>query len=90
MECNCSLCRRRGGLLAFVPRAALTLLTPEAEVSTYRFNQHAIDHHFCAHCGIAAFGEGKSRGGSGQFALSAGPGLPDDSEGGRAEFLRGG
>lgn len=25
MDCNCSLCRKRGGLLAFFPRAALTI-----------------------------------------------------------------
>ena len=28
MDCNCSLCRRRGGLLAFFPREALSLKTP--------------------------------------------------------------
>ena len=58
MECNCSLCRRRGGLLAFVPRDKLTLKTPADNLSTYTFNHHVIHHHFCATCGIAPFGEG--------------------------------
>jgi len=51
LDCNCSLCRRRGGLLAFVPRDKLVLKTP------YTFNSHVIRHHFCANCGIAPFGE---------------------------------
>src|SRR6478752_7104671 len=33
IDCNCSLCRRRGGLLAFVARDKLTLTTPEADLS---------------------------------------------------------
>ena len=70
MECNCSMCRRRGGILAFVPRTALTLLTPEADLSTYHFNKHVIAHHFCAHCGIAPFGEGKGRDGAATAAVN--------------------
>jgi hypothetical protein len=58
IDCNCSLCRRRGGLLAFFPREALRLKTPEADMATYRFNRHAIDHHFCTTCGVAPFSEG--------------------------------
>lgn len=56
-ECNCSLCRRRGTLLWFGPREALALKTPESDLSTYTFNKHHIQHRFCAHCGVPAFGE---------------------------------
>ena len=62
-DCNCSMCRRRGGLLAAFPREALTLRTPEDALSTYRFNRKAIAHHFCGTCGIAPFSEGKGQGG---------------------------
>ena len=58
IDCNCSLCRRRGSLLAFFPRSALVLQTPDADIATYTFNSHAIRHRFCAHCGCAPFGEG--------------------------------
>ena len=51
MDCNCSMCRRRGGLLAFVPAENLRLTTPKEKVSTYTFNRHVIQHHFCANCG---------------------------------------
>jgi hypothetical protein len=37
MDCNCSLCRKRGGLLAFFPREALVLKTPESGLGTYTF-----------------------------------------------------
>ena len=58
MDCNCSMCRRRGGLLAFFPREALRLSTPEADMATYTFNRHALQHHFCPACGISPFSEG--------------------------------
>ncbi len=58
VDCNCSMCRRRGGLLAFFPRSAFTLKTPEADLSTYRFNKQHIAHHFCAVCGVAPFSAG--------------------------------
>lgn len=64
IDCNCSMCRRKGALLAAFPRAALTLTTPEASMATYRFNRHLIDHRFCPVCGIAPFSEGKGRDGS--------------------------
>jgi hypothetical protein len=57
-DCNCSMCRRRGGLLAFFPRDALRLTTPEADYATYRFNKEHIAHHFCPTCGISPFSEG--------------------------------
>jgi hypothetical protein len=63
IDCNCSMCRRKGALLAAFPREALTLSTPDADMATYHFNKHAIDHHFCPDCGIAPFSEGKGRDG---------------------------
>lgn len=63
IDCNCSMCRRRGALLAAFPRSALVLKTPEADLATYRFNRKAIEHHFCTTCGIAPFSEGKGRDG---------------------------
>ena len=58
LACNCSICSRKGSLLWFVPRAALTLLTPEANAASYTFNRHVIQHRFCPTCGIHPYGEG--------------------------------
>ena len=59
MECNCSMCSRKGVKMAFVPRASLRLTTPEANATTYLFNKHVIQHRFCPTCGIHAYGIGK-------------------------------
>lgn len=55
---ECSMCRKRGALLAFFPRTALTLKTPETDYATYRFNKEKISHHFCTVCGISPFSDG--------------------------------
>src|SRR3546814_1719735 len=52
------MCRRRGGLLAFFPREALTLSTPESNYGTYRFNKEHRAHHFWPTCGVAPLSEG--------------------------------
>ncbi len=57
MECSCSICRRKGMLLAFVPRTEMQLKTPRENLSAYKFNKHVITHYFCANCGIAPFSE---------------------------------
>ena len=58
MECNCSMCARKGAILHFVPAMAFELKTPRDALSTYTFNRNVIEHHFCATCGVSAFGEG--------------------------------
>jgi hypothetical protein len=58
LACNCSICSRKGSLLWFVPRSALTLGTPESAAATYTFNKHVIKHRFCPTCGIHPYGEG--------------------------------
>jgi hypothetical protein len=55
IECNCSMCSRKGSLLWFVPRDQFTLQTPEKDVSTYLFNKRVIEHKFCAKCGIGPY-----------------------------------
>ena len=59
MGCSCSMCRRRGGRLVFLPSGDFRLTTPRDRLSTYMFNTHALNHHFC---GIAPFSEGEQAG----------------------------
>jgi hypothetical protein len=70
MSCNCSMCQRKGVLMWFVPRQALTLLTPPENMSTYTFNKHVIKHHFCPTCGIHPFGEAVSPSGEAMAAIN--------------------
>ncbi len=44
MACNCSICARRGHLLAFTPKSAFKLLTDEKALSDYQWGKKSI--HF--------------------------------------------
>jgi len=70
MDCNCSICSRKGALLWFVPRDALRLLTPEEDLSTYTFGKHVIKHRFCPTCGIHPFGESSDPSTKGRAAIN--------------------
>jgi hypothetical protein len=70
MECNCSICSRKGSLLWFVPRDKLRLLAPENQISTYTFNKHVIKHRFCPTCGMHPFGEGADPAGNRMAAIN--------------------
>ncbi len=70
MECNCSMCRRKGSLLGFVPQEKLKLLTPRENMGTYTFNKHVIKHHFCKTCGIYPLAEAKDRSGQPTAAIN--------------------
>ena len=70
MECNCSHCSRKGYLLWFLPREMLRLKTPEADMATYTFNKHVIQHHFCPSCGCAPFGFGTNPSGAATAAVN--------------------
>ena len=51
-RCNCSMCRRRGAIVASVPLAGLRVVQGEDALRLYQFNTHMARHYFCAHCGI--------------------------------------
>jgi hypothetical protein len=70
VDCNCSICSRKGALHWFVPRDKLRLLTPEADISTYTFGKQRIKHRFCAKCGIHPFGEGTDPKGNSMAAIN--------------------
>ena len=58
IQCNCSICFRKGAPLWFVPRSSLKILRGEDKLQTYTFNKHVIMHRFCPTCGIHTHGEG--------------------------------
>lgn len=55
IDCNCSLCRRKGALWHGTNEASLRIVTGEAELMLYQFNTHTAKHYFCPHCGIQPF-----------------------------------
>ncbi len=45
-------------MLAFIPLSDFTLERGEANLTSYKFNKHVIDHLFCKTCGIKSFAYG--------------------------------
>lgn len=70
ISCNCSICRKKGALMWFVPRDSLHLLTPDENASTYLFHKHVIKHRFCPNCGIHPYGEGADAKGNRMAAVN--------------------
>ena len=70
LDCNCSICRRKGHILWFVPRQQVTFLTDENAMSAYTFNKHVIKHHFCPTCGCSPIGLGKDEQGNETAAIN--------------------
>lgn len=55
LDCNCSLCAKKGLLHLIVPERAFTLLAGEDALTTYSFNTGVAKHLFCGVCGVQAF-----------------------------------
>lgn len=55
IDCNCSICRKKGFLHLIVPAEEFTLLSGEGSLSTYTFNTGIARHYFCRVCGIHSF-----------------------------------
>ena len=58
ISCNCSICRKRGLLLAFVPEGNFRLTQGEEALTDYTFNKGVVHHLFCSRCGVGSFGRG--------------------------------
>lgn len=71
MTCNCSMCRRTGALLTFVPAAQFELKQGEDALTDYQFNKKVIHHLFCSTCGVRSFARGTGPDGSQMVAVNA-------------------
>jgi hypothetical protein len=56
LQCNCSICAKKGALHRRVPKNRFRLLRGEDDLQLYQFNKKIARHQFCRHCGIHAFG----------------------------------
>ena len=70
MACNCSICSKKGHLLAFVKEEQFTLLSGKDAVTDYQFNTHNIHHLFCSKCGIASYGHGTGADGKTMYSIN--------------------
>ncbi len=51
-RCNCSLCRRKGAIMALASLTALTVTRGEENLGLYQWNTKVAKHYFCKTCGI--------------------------------------
>lgn len=51
-RCDCSLCRRRGAIVASVPLSGIKIIKGEEKLKLYQFNTKEAKHYFCSECGI--------------------------------------
>jgi hypothetical protein len=70
MSCNCSSCRRRGSLLAFVSDDQFRLQSGDDALTQYEFNKKVIHYQFCATCGVLPFARGTRPDGAPMVALN--------------------
>ncbi len=55
VDCNCSICSKKGFLHLIVPPDDFELLQGEDHLATYTFNTGIAKHHFCQTCGVHSF-----------------------------------
>ncbi|ELA8096964.1 GFA family protein [Vibrio parahaemolyticus] len=51
-RCDCSMCRRRGAIVASVPLSGIRIVQGDDVLKLYQFNTHTAKHFFCSECGI--------------------------------------
>ncbi len=51
-RCNCSLCRRKGSIIASVPISRLRVTKGAEMLTLYQWNTMTAKHYFCKVCGI--------------------------------------
>lgn len=51
-RCDCSMCRRRGAIVASVPLSGIRIVRGQDVLRLYQFNTCTAKHYFCSVCGI--------------------------------------
>ncbi len=69
-RCDCSICRRKGAVVASVPLSAVKIVKGEDVLSLYQFDTKEAKHYFCSICGI--YTHHKRRSNPHQFGINIG------------------
>jgi hypothetical protein len=64
IDCNCSICTKKGIIHFIVPQDRFALLQGEAALAVYAFATGTAKHMFCTTCGIHPFYRPRSHPGS--------------------------
>ncbi|OUW74208.1 MAG: aldehyde-activating protein [Pelagibacteraceae bacterium TMED216] len=52
VKCNCSICTRRGAIMAIVKSENVKIIEGKEILKTYQFHTKVAKHFFCSNCGI--------------------------------------
>ncbi|MCU4160129.1 GFA family protein [Acidiphilium sp. AL] len=55
IECNCSICRKKGAIWHGTDDAHFRMLSGEADLGFYQFGTMTAKHYFCKACGVSPF-----------------------------------
>ena len=69
-RCDCSICRRKGAVVASVPLGGLRVVKGAEALKLYQFNTHTARHYFCSNCGIYTHHQRRSN--PGQYGYNVG------------------
>jgi len=70
VDCNCSICIKRGALWTFVQAPQFKLIQGADALTDYQFGQKKLHHLFCQSCGVGAFSRGLAPNGDDTFAVN--------------------
>ena len=59
-RCNCSMCKRKGTMVATIEKKDLKVIKGENKIKVYQFNTKVAKHHFCSECGIQTHNQRRS------------------------------
>jgi len=51
-RCDCSICRRKGAIVASVPLSGIRIIQGHEALKLYQFKTMTAKHYFCSTCGI--------------------------------------
>jgi hypothetical protein len=69
-RCDCSICRRKGAIVASVSLDGITVLQGQSSIKLYQFNTAVAKHYFCSNCGIYTHHQRRSL--PGQYGYNVG------------------
>ena len=52
IRCNCSLCKKRGSIMAKIKLNNLKIIKGSEKLKLYKFGENKAEHFFCSICGI--------------------------------------
>lgn len=59
-RCDCSMCSRKGYVMASVPTAKLQVTIGKDKLSLYQWGTMVAEHYFCSNCGIHMYHKRRS------------------------------